>query len=216
MLLFLFAMNKMKNFKQFQQEKDDRYKKHLQTLERDYEKHRTNTIKEKEKQRSRKVKLHQEILVLDSNDRDTSQFISPSSFDLKTIETFENVVAIRLIRTEYTIADSFTSVLINNQPIPLQFFKPIHAFVYLNGYNKLKIANKLTTPIFSQISAGVETLPPCNDDIRLDPYAYILNPIEKRLDRFEVKILTNEGNVVEINEPEKVRVVLTLAIYTIA
>lgn len=215
MLLFLFAMNKMKNFKQFEQEKNSRYQKYLQTVENNYEKYRTDTIKQKEKQRSRKVKLHQEILILDSNDRDVSQFVSPCNFDLKTLEVFENVVAIRLIRTEYTIADSFTSVLINNQPIPLQFFKPIHAFVYLNGYNKLKIANKLTTPIFSQISAGVETLPPCNDDIRLDPYAYILNPIEKKLDRFEVKILTNEGEIVEINEPEKVRVVLTLAIYTI-
>jgi len=108
---------------------------------------------------------------------------------------------------------AFTTALINNQPVPLQLFKHIQAFVYLNGYSKIKLANQMTIPIFSQLSAGVETLPASNGNLKLDPYAYILNPIEEKLDKFHVKILDELGNKIPIIDPDKIRVILTLAIY---
>lgn len=204
------------NYNQFKNEINDRYSKHLNNINNQHDKFKIDNIKKKEISRNKKLKIKQDILVLDSEDRDKNIYTSPSDFILKTIEVFKNVIAVRLIRSEYTYIDSkFDLVSVNNQNIPFQFYKPVHAFIYFNGYNKIKIANKLTVPIFSQISPGIENLPPCNDNIKLDPYAYIINPIEPKLDKFEIKLLNNNGNVININNPDKIRLILTFAIYTI-
>tara|TARA_B000000475_G_scaffold35428_1_gene26595 strand:+ start:3580 stop:4206 length:627 start_codon:yes stop_codon:yes gene_type:complete len=204
------------NYNQFKNELNNRFTKNLDKIDNQHDKIKVDIIKKKEISRSKKIKIKQEILVLDSEDRDKTIYPSPSDFILKTIEVFKHVVAVRLIRTEYTYTDTqFDLVSVNNQNIPFQFYKPVHAFIYFNGYNKIKIANKLTTPIFSQISPGIENLPPCNDNIKLDPYAYIINPIEEKLDRFEIKLLNNNGQTININNPDKIRLILTFAIYII-
>ena len=101
-----------------------------------------------------KRKLVQEIIVIDSNTRNRNSL--PNDFVIDISETLKNVIALRLVRTEYLLNDaSFTAALINNQPVPLQLFKHIQAFIYLNGYSKIKLANKMTVPIFSQLSPGV-------------------------------------------------------------
>jgi hypothetical protein len=207
----------MNNSNQYKNELNLRYSKKLQKIDNTHELNKVNNIKQIEKSRSKSIKFKQEILILDSDNRDTNIYTSPSNFILKTIEIFKNVLAIRLIRTEYTFIDSsFDIVTINQQKVPFQFYKPVHAFIYLNGYNKVKIANnKLNKPIFSQISPGIENLPQCNDDIRLDPYAYIINPIEQKLDRFEIKLLNNKGDIVNFQDSSKIRLILTIAIYTI-
>jgi hypothetical protein len=161
-----------------------------------------------------KHKVVQDIIVIDSNTRNKDDYLLPNDFVITLSEILKNVIAIRLIRTEYLINDAaFTAALINNQPVPLQLFKHIQAFIYLNGYGKIKLANKMTIPIFSQLSAGVETLPPSNDNIKFDPYAYILNPRAEKLDKFHIKILDGLGEKVPIIDPDKIRLILTLAIY---
>jgi len=194
----------MDNLKQYQRELREKYKKQenntkIQPVPR--------VIKPKRK-------LVQEIIVIDSNTRNKDNYRLPNEFVINISETLKNVVALRLIRTEYLLNDaSFTAAIINNQPVPLQLFKHIQAFIYLNGYSKIKLANKMTVPIFSQLSPGVETLPASNDNLKLDPYAYILNPMEEKLDKFHIKILDGQGEIIPIIDPEKIRLLLTLAVY---
>lgn len=193
----------MNNFKQYQRELFEKYKK---------QENKSQSIPPIIKKPKRK--LVQDIIVIDSNTRDKNDYLLPNDFIITLSEVLKNVIAIRLIRSEYLINDaSFTTALINNQPVPLQLFKHIQAFIYLNGYEKIKLANKMTIPIFSQLSAGVETLPPSNDDIRFDPYAYILNPRNEKLDKFHIKILDGNGEKINISDPDKIRIILTLAIY---
>jgi hypothetical protein len=194
----------MNNLKQYQKELNEKHKKNENN-------NKSNPIPNVIKH---KRKLVQDIIIIDSNARNKDQYALPNDFVINISETLKNVIVLRLLRTEYLLNDAaFTTALINNQPVPLQLFKHIQAFVYLNGYSKIKLANKMTVPIFSQLSAGVETLPASNDNLKLDPYAYILNPIEEKLDKFHVKILDELGNKISIIDPDKIRVILTLAIY---
>lgn len=194
----------MNNLKQYQKELNEKYKKNENSNKSH---HIPNIIKHKRK-------LVQDIIIIDSNARNKDQYALPNDFVINISETLKNVIVLRLLRTEYLLNDAaFTTALINNQPVPLQLFKHIQAFVYLNGYSKIKLANQMTIPIFSQLSAGVETLPASNGNLKLDPYAYILNPIEEKLDKFHVKILDELGNKIPIIDPDKIRVILTLAIY---
>lgn len=194
----------MDNLKQYQRELREKYKKQENNT-------KTQPVPRVIKP---KRKLVQEILVIDSNTRNKDNYRLPNEFVINISETLKNVVALRLVRTEYLLNDaSFTAALINNQPVPLQLFKHIQAFIYLNGYSKIKLANKMTVPIFSQLSPGVETLPASNDNLKLDPYAYILNPMEEKLDKFHVKILDGQGEIIPIIDPEKIRLLLTLAVY---
>tara|TARA_B110000261_G_scaffold157814_1_gene193362 strand:+ start:3917 stop:4510 length:594 start_codon:yes stop_codon:yes gene_type:complete len=194
----------MNNFKQYQNELKEKYKKSELNKKSDII---PPIIKPKRK-------LVQDIIVIDSNTRNKDDYLLPNEFVITLSEILKQVIAVRLIRTEYLINEpSFTTALINNQPVPLQLFKHIQAYIYLNGYEKIKLANKMTIPIFSQLSAGVETLPPSNDNIKFDPYAYILNPRNEKLDKFHIKILDSQGDKIPIIDPDKIRLIITLAIY---
>ena len=194
----------MNNFKQYQKELKEKYKNAELNKKADII---PPIIKPKRK-------LVQDVIVIDSNTRNKDDYLLPNDFVITLSEILKHVIAIRLIRTEYLINEpSFTTALINNQPVPLQLFKHIQAYIYLNGYEKIKLANKMTIPIFSQLSAGVETLPPSNDNIKFDPYAYILNPRNEKLDKFHIKILDGQGDKIPIIDPDKIRLIITLAIY---
>jgi hypothetical protein len=194
----------MNNFKQYQKELKEKYKNAELNKKTDII---PPIIKPKRK-------LVQDVIVIDSNTRNKDDYLLPNDFVITLSEILKHVIAIRLIRTEYLINDpSFTTALINNQPVPLQLFKHIQAYIYLNGYEKIKLANKMTIPIFSQLSAGVETLPSSNDNIKFDPYAYILNPRNEKLDKFHIKILDGQGEKINIIDPDKIRLIITLAIY---
>lgn len=203
----------MNTIKQYEKEQAERYVRNIASKQQNKSESQDNfVIKNKSK---RKYKLSQELLVLDSNDRDRSLYPLPNDFILKSIEDYKNVVCVRIIRTEYSIVDAFTSIVVNNQPVPIQFFKPIHAFLYLNGYDKLKIANDSSTPVISQLAAGTDTFPPISGSLSMDPYAHIIRPMEKKLNRFHVKIVDNKGITIPIQEPERIRVVITIAVFTV-
>ena len=132
----------MDNLKQYQRELREKYRKQESNAK----------IHPIPKVIKPKRKLVQEIIVIDSNTRNKDDYALPNDFVINISETLKNVIALRLVRSEYLLNDaSFTAALINNQPVPLQLFKHIQAFIYLNGYSKIKLANKMTVPIFSQL-----------------------------------------------------------------
>ena len=85
------------NYNQFKNELNYRFTKNLNKIDDQYDKNKIDNIKKKEIEKSKKIKIKQEILVLDSEDRDKTIYPSPSDFILKTIEVFKHVVAVRLI-----------------------------------------------------------------------------------------------------------------------
>jgi hypothetical protein len=155
----------------------------------------------------------QDIVILDSNDRDKNLYPSINEFYLNLAENLKNVLVIRLLKTEYTLEEYYTSMIINNSKIPIQFFKTFTSFIYLNGYNKIKIANDENPSIFSQISAGIEILPSISTNFYYDPYAIIMNPIEKKLKKFHIKICDSKGKLIDISPDSTSRLILTLAIF---
>lgn len=166
--------------------------------------------------RQKKYKLEKDIIVLDSEDRDKTQFPNPNHYILTILEDLKNVIALRLLKTEYLLKDSSFNILtINDQIVPLQVYQNVHAFLYLNGYNKIKMSNRITMPIFSQLSSGINNYPVSNDDFRIDPLVFKFNPIEPKLNKFEIKLLDNKGNIVNIIDPEKIQIILTIIVYRI-
>ena len=75
------------------------------------------------------------------------------------------------------------------------------------------MSNRITIPIFSQLSPGINNIPLSTDDFRIDPYVHRLNPVEKKLIKFDIKLLDNKGEIVEIIDPEKIQIILTLIVY---
>lgn len=90
----------------------------------------------------------------------------------------------RLLRTEYVLNNSYSTILINNYEVPINIYKPLSSYLFLNGYSKIKIANESNLQAFNQMSHGIITLPGITNNILLDPYTYIFNPIEKTTKAF--------------------------------
>ena len=55
--------------------------------------------------RQKKYKLEKDIIVLDSEDRDKTQFPNPNHYILTILEDLKNVIALRLLKTEYLLKD---------------------------------------------------------------------------------------------------------------
>lgn len=204
----------MYNRFQYEKEQDNRYKKHLKKLNQELKQKEDTKTKqqiESSKQERQKIKIKKKIVILDSENRDKLNNIN--DFNLKLIEEYKNVYAVRILKTEYTYSDSkFDILTINGETISLQGFKSINGYLYLNGYKNIDIASKSTTELFSQLSPGINDFPILNDNIKLDPYTYILNPIEKKLNRFDIKILNSNGDKINIENEAKLRLRLTLLI----
>lgn len=201
----------MNNLQQYNKELQEKFLRTLNNREKnnEYTTTQNNIIK-----KTKKYKLEKDIIVLDSEDRDKNIYPKPNNYILNLLEDLKNVVAIRLLKSEYLLKDSSFNILtINDQVVPLQVYKNIHAYIYLNGYNKIKMANRITTPIFSSLSTGIHNYPVQNSDFRVDPYVHRLNPIEKTLNKFDIKLLDNKGELVEIIDPDKIQIILTLIVY---
>lgn len=193
--------------KQYYKEIDSRYQKHVQNV--DFH------PKIKEREKHKKVKYKQHIVVLDSDDRDKSIYPDVNHWVLKLSSHIKNAIAIRLIRAEYTTTESFSTLLINNQQVPIQVFNTVSAFISLNDYRKLRLGNEEEVSIFSQISPGIEVMPPVTNNFLVDPYAYVFNPIEQKLRKFQVKLVNSRGELIPFDDHSKIRIILTLAVYTV-
>lgn len=147
-------------------------------------------------------------LILDSyfvatNYRKNSNLLN--QFILKLSDPLRNVVAIRILRTEFIN-------LTDSQDINYVALK--NAYIYFNGYINTFIANETNTQIYGRLIAGTEIYPGISSDIRNDPFVYIFRPIENSLSRFEIKILNGDGSLYDFHD-NNIQIVITLAVYTI-
>ena len=196
----------MDNLRQYKKEQAKRHKKAVRHL-----------LNREETERiihEPKPKIRQHTIILDSNDRNKSMYPSPNEWVVEINDTIKNCLAIRLLRSEYSLATSFTSFLVNNTRIPIQLFKTVNAYIYLNGYGNIQVANNSSALLFSQISAGIEVLPQITNNFLYDPYAYVFNPIAEKLNRFHVGLVDGKGEKINIEEPDNIRIILTLAVFT--
>lgn len=150
-------------------------------------------------------------LIIDSNHRDVNSYPNANDFVVRVQETFRNVAAVRVLRTEfYQPSNSFGYFVLNEMKVPLQLYNVEHAYLYLNGYISTAVANDTNVALFGRIGPGTEFYPAVTADIFQDPYIYAMNPVEPRLRKFHVKLLTHDGQQYPVNNA---RVVLTIAIY---
>lgn len=150
-------------------------------------------------------------IILDSTFRDTNIYPDANDFVVKLVEPLRNVVAIRLLRTEFFQPANTTGYfVINDARVPLQLYNVNNAYLYLNGYTSTNVANETSTTFFGRIGPGTEMYPAITGDPTLDPYIYIMNPIEPRLRRFHVKLMNADSSIYPLTNA---RVVITLALY---
>lgn len=150
-------------------------------------------------------------VILDSSFRDSRTYPHANDFVVKLTEPLLNVAAIRILRTEFYQPSATTGYFVmNNVRIPLQLYNIESAYLYLNGYISTNVANETNTTFFGRVSPGTETYPAVTGDITLDPYVYVLQPLDPKLKRFHVKLLQPDGCLYAV---DNARVVITLAVY---
>lgn len=133
-------------------------------------------------------------VVIDAALRDTSKYANTNSFVVHLAEPIRDVVAIRLARTDYTDAQ----------------YGATPAYISLNEYSNLQVANGQSTNFFARLTAGAETFPVSGDAFMTSPYTYVMRPIARKLERFEVKVLTAAG---ALHPATTAALALTLTIY---
>jgi hypothetical protein len=119
-------------------------------------------------------------VLLDSNDRNNAVY--PTKFTLKLANSLKNVFAIRLLKSELLYTSSSPS--------------QDGIYLYLNGYKLLmRNEDQDTMALFSRITTGVNDFQCVTTNILNDPYTYILNPIEPKLNRFDIQCFDYNNNV---------------------
>jgi hypothetical protein len=115
-------------------------------------------------------------------------------FTIELQEPIKNVVAIRPLDITITAASAANNLLIA-----------------LNDFTKYLPVNDTKVRIFTRANTGTTIFPAIASYYMDDPYTYVLNPIEPRVQRFKVSLYnsdyTNYANV-------GTTISMTLAIYT--
>lgn len=153
-------------------------------------------------------------IILDSQFRDIYSYPDANNFVSKLMEPLRDVAALRLMRTEfYQPSNTMGYFVMNEVRVPLQLYNIESAYLYLNAYQSMLVANETNTTFFGRIGPGTEIYPAVTGDIRQDPLMFTLLPSEPRLKRFHVKLLQADGSVYPVTNA---RVVITLAAYCMA
>ena len=139
-------------------------------------------------------------IVLDSHLRDFSQFPYTNDFVVRLVEPLRNVVAIRMLRTEFAPTSNPNNTNLYS-----------NAYLYLNGYTSMYIANDTSTTFFGRIAVGNEMYPAITSDPTLDPYILMLQPVEQKLRRFHVSLMNADRSPYVTGSDASL--VITLAIY---
>jgi hypothetical protein len=141
--------------------------------------------------RTAQYKIHQ--VLIDSQDSINN---NNGNFVIKLANPLRNVFAVRLLKSE--LIYSFPHM---NSGI----------YLYLNGYKLLiRSEQKDTIDLFARINMGVTNFQCVTTNILDDPYTFILNPIQLKLDRFDVKALDNNN---QLRAENTFNLVLHLAIF---
>jgi hypothetical protein len=160
-------------------------------------------------------------IVIDSTFRDTSAYPYPNDFVLFIGETFKNVIAIRLIKSEFNqpISDANYFVL-NGIATPLQTQVASSSYLYLNNYDNFMVSdgtnsdNCTNNTFFGRIVPGVDVYQILSGYPLDDPYTYIFNPPQAKLNRFHVKLLNADRSLYRLQNPAaNASLVLTLSVY---
>jgi hypothetical protein len=134
--------------------------------------------------------------IADSKDRNTTIFPDANQFILESTESFKNVFAIRLLKSDL----NYIAAIRGNG-----------LYIYLNDYKLLyRNTEQDNIRMFSKINSGIENHNCITSNILDDPYTYIMNPIEGKLKKFDIKCY-DENNT--ITTDTKFNLVLHLALF---
>ena len=159
----------------------------------------------------RSVQVQQ--VVIDSADRDSNLYPLPTNFTMRLPETLRNVFAVRLLKTEYyNSSNTTTEILVGDTSIPITTLAPSGNYMYLNNYRLLwRDAKKDSVNIFARLGMGSDVYPH-SENLFKDPYTYILNPVEPKFDRLDIKLYQSDNTV---SQQPDLRFVMLLAIYSL-
>lgn len=150
-------------------------------------------------------------VIIDSEFRDQSSYPLPYDFSVKLTESIKNVIAVRLVRTEfYDTTNNTGFFVINQMRIPIQFYNINSSYLYLNGYSLTQTTNGMLNKIFTRITPGLEIYPSISSDITSDPFTYFLNPVEPKLRQFDIRLMNSDGTSYQL---PNARVILTVVVY---
>jgi hypothetical protein len=215
--VFYQSIKMKKNSELYKNQLQEKYQKTVKKEARLQEEY-LNPLPKKEKIRQEinyniGNKYRQEIVVLDSEDRDKTKYPFINEFVLTLAETIKDVLIIRVLRSEYT-EKTTGSLVINGVLLPITTVATFSAYINLNNYKKIKVANNTISSFFCQLIPGVTNTPAATSNFFYDPYAVIMNPIEKSLNKFHVKLCNSTGNLLPSDEADTTRLILTLCVYT--
>ena len=158
-------------------------------------------------------------VIIDSSFRDQSSYPLANDFVVYVGELLKNVVAIRILKTEFTQSTNSSSYfVINSISIPLQVTTGNSAYLYLNNYDKNVVtdgtsgASSSANTFFGRIAPGSEIYPAINGNVFDDPFTYILNPPAPKMSRFHIKLLNPDRSLFSLQDNTS-QLVITLAVY---
>ena len=134
--------------------------------------------------------------ILDANDRNKTNYPNINTFVIKSTEAFRSVFAVRLLKSEL----NFVSGVLGRG-----------MYVNLNNY-KLLYRNETQDNVnmFARITPGIENHLCVTTNILDDPHTYILNPLEPKLQRFEVHLYDSNN---QLFDDKQFNLVLHLALF---
>ena len=134
--------------------------------------------------------------IADSKDRNKTTFPDASQFILESTETFKNVFAIRLLKSDLNYIAG-----VGGRGV----------YIYLNDYKLLyRNAEQDNIRMFSKINSGIENHNCITSNILEDPYTYIMNPIEGKFKKFDIKCYDENNTITTDNQ---FNLVLHLALF---
>jgi len=152
-------------------------------------------------------------IIIDSEHRDKTAYPSSNDFVVRLQDYIRNVAAVRILKSEfYQPSNSFGYFVLNEMRVPLQLYNVEHAYLYFNGYVSTTVANDTNVALFGRIGPGTDVYPAVTGDITKDPYIYIMRPVELKMRKVHIKLLTHDGQPYPVNNA---RVVITIAAYSL-
>lgn len=180
-------------------------------------------------ERQKRQKERFQVIVVDSADRDTSKYPYVNDFVVQLAAPIRNAQGARLLKSEWmdyassnvsssTFGSATGIIVVGDATATVSSIAIGGAatlpttptgsmYVSLNGYDLVKLANRLETPIFARLSQAYETYP-LGCPFMEDPNTFVINPVDVALTKFHVKLLDGKGSLASVTSTS--RIILTL------
>jgi len=160
-------------------------------------------------------------IIIDSIFRNKKTYPLANDFVLYIGDTLKNVIAVRMIKSEFTQPINNTSYFVLNQvATALQTQVANSAYLYLNNYDNFMVSdgtsadNASNNTFFGRVVPGVDIYQILSGYPLDDPYTYIFNPPQAKLNRFHIRLLNADRTLYTLQTPEATAsIVITLAVY---